>query len=99
MAADFLTAEQKAQYGKFCGEPNEIQLTRYFHLDEADLDFIERRRGDHNRLDIALQLTAVRFLGTFLSGVTLAPPSTKRFVARQSYRSRKAGGLTAVSSP
>jgi hypothetical protein len=37
MNLDFLTNEQKAQYGKFSGEPDELQLARYFHLDEADL--------------------------------------------------------------
>ena len=36
MAVDFLTAEQKAQYGQLCGEPNEVQLTRYFYLDEDE---------------------------------------------------------------
>ncbi len=45
MAVDFLTTEQKAQYGQFSGDPNEIQLARYFHLDEADLAFILNRRA------------------------------------------------------
>ena len=49
MNLDFLTNEQKNQYGQFSGEPNEIQLARYFHLDETDLEFIFNRRGSHNR--------------------------------------------------
>jgi TnpA family transposase len=83
MNLDFLTAEQKALYGKFSSDLNELQLTRYFHLDEADLEFISNRRGDHNRLGFALQITSIRFLGRFLSDLTVVPVNIKRFVATQ----------------
>ena len=49
MPVDFLTAEQKAEYGQFSGEPNEVQLGRYFYLDGADLAFISNRRGDQKK--------------------------------------------------
>ncbi len=83
MPVDFLTSDQKASYGQFSGEPNEVQLAHYFHLDEADLVFIKQRRGDQNRFGVALQLGNVRFLGTFLFDLSQIPFNVQWFVAQQ----------------
>ena len=83
MPVEFLTEERKSQYGKFFGEPNETQLARYFHLDETDLILISKKRGDQNKLGFAIQLTSVRFLGTFISDFMLVPANVQAFVAKQ----------------
>lgn len=83
MPVDFLTSEQKASYAQFSGEPNEVQLARYFHLDETDLTFLYQRRGEQNRLGVALQLGCVRFLGAFLTDLSVVPINVQWFVASQ----------------
>ncbi len=83
MAVDFLTEEQKARYGQYVEEPNDIQLARYFHLDKTDLAFITERRGDQNKFGFALQITSARFLGTFLSDLSRVPLNIQTFIAEQ----------------
>lgn len=60
-----------------------MQLDRYFHLDEVDIKFVNNRRGDHNRFGVSLQLSCVRFLGTFLTDLSQVPKNVQWFIARQ----------------
>ena len=77
-------AERTALFG-IPGEPDE--LARRYTLERADLDLINQRRLDRNRLGMTLQVALLRHPGMPLAQVTQmeggAPAPLVAFLARQ----------------
>jgi hypothetical protein len=83
MPVEFLTDDEAAAYGRFTGPPSQADLDRVFFLDDEDLTLVGKHRGEHIRAGFALQLTTVRWLGTFLEDPVDVPGEVLDFVAGQ----------------
>jgi TnpA family transposase len=81
----FLSQTQRENYGQYVGVPSPDELSRYFHLDDADLGLISHKRAEHNRLGFAVQLSTVRYLGAFLDDLLTVPMPVLQTLAAQLY--------------
>jgi TnpA family transposase len=59
------------------------ELIRHYTFGETDLSLIRQRRGDANRLGVAVQLGLLRFPGQGLLADTVVPASLLRWIGRQ----------------
>ena len=83
MPVNFLSTTQRERYGRYSDTLSSDELARYFHLDDDDREWIATKRRDSHRLGYALQLTTVRFLGTFLENPTAVPGVVLQTLASQ----------------
>lgn len=74
----------EAQLASLLALPREeADLVRHYTLSRADLEVIDRRRRDHNRLGYALQLCAFRYPGRLLRPAEGIPEEVLRFIGEQ----------------
>ena len=83
MPASYLSPTHYEVYGQYNGSPGDAQLSRYFYLDDFDHEQIANRRQPIRRLGFALQLTSVRFLGTYPQSLMTVPDTVVAFVSHQ----------------
>jgi hypothetical protein len=83
MPVEFLTDDEASAYGRFTGPPSQADLDRVFFLDDEDLTLVGKHRGEYIRAGFVLQLTTVRWLGTFLEDSVDVPGEVLDFVAGQ----------------
>lgn len=83
MPVSFLSTTQRERYGCYPDALSSKELACFFHLDDDDRKWIATKRRDSNRLGYALQLTTVRFLGTFLEDPAAVPGAVLHTLSSQ----------------
>ena len=83
MPASIFSDSELARLASFPEEIPGDDLIRTFTLTGADRDLVAIRRGAANRLGLALQLCALRYLGFVPRNLSAAPRSAACFVADQ----------------
>ena len=103
MAVSFITAAQRARYGRYPEVMTPDDLARCFHLSDDDRVQIMSCRGHHNRLGFALQLSTVRYLGTFLEDPIAVPSMVDTLLAARpeatSVRLENVGHYPMIEAP
>lgn len=83
MPVSYLSPAHYETYGQYSGHLSDAQLSRYFYLDDFDLEQIGTRRRNLNRVGFAFQLVTVRFLGIYVEDLQTMPANGKQFVLKQ----------------
>ncbi|MEF3304150.1 Tn3 family transposase [Paenibacillus sp. GYB003] len=80
---ELLTTEERLQHLQIPPDLGEWELGTYFTFTQHDLEIIQQRRRDYNRLGFAVQLCVLRYLGWTLSDVKEVPVQVLRYIAKQ----------------
>jgi TnpA family transposase len=83
MPRRFLSKAERHRLSQFPDEVTEADCIVYFTLTPADRALIGSRRGQENRLGMALLLCSLRYLGYFPADIDHTPENVVAFVANQ----------------
>jgi TnpA family transposase len=83
MPRRFLSQAERQRLTQFPDEVTPADGVVYFTLTPADKALLESRRGDANRLGMALLLCSLRYLGYFPIAIQQTPGDVVAFVANQ----------------
>lgn len=78
---ELLTKQQRHDFN--APTTAERQMVRYYTLSTDDLELVDQRRGDHNRIGFAMMLCYLRFPGRVLQVGEQPPMAMLNFVASQ----------------
>ncbi len=80
MPRRFLSQAERIRLSQFPDEVTPADCVVYFTLTPTDQHLIATRRGDANRLGIALLLCSLRYLGYFPTDIQQTPGNIVLFV-------------------
>jgi hypothetical protein len=83
MPGSFLTETERGRLKRFPEEAPAEDLIADFTLAERDQALVQKPRGAHNRLGVALQVCALRYLGVVPGDLWSAPAAVINPLARQ----------------
>jgi TnpA family transposase len=83
MPGSFLTDAERERLRRFPDEVSPEDLIAYFALTDRDRGLVQKQRRDHNRLGVAMQLCALRYLGFVPARLRAASPAAVEHLARQ----------------
>jgi TnpA family transposase len=79
----YLADAELARFNRLPEQVSPEELGRFFTLSPDDLAFVGRHRGEENRLGVALQLGALRWVGFAPDDLRTAPQAVVAYVASQ----------------
>jgi len=83
MPGRFLTDADRDRLSRFPPDLTPADLSIYFTLTAADHQLLEQHRRDQNRLGVAVQLGALRFMGFCPDDLSATPAMITNYVAQQ----------------